>query len=374
MALRHYWTKPILYNCLNSLYVLYSRHEHARNKSILITDALDDFTTQLLLKKTTKWDVVKERAKNVQIKDYKLAAECPPKLAVDKMISIDLDAAFQSSLDDNNNLYIIMLIEECMKHKVAPSMIILTNLLSYFSTSGKCKVLNMIIKLCEVVNPEILASNSNFTHYIAEAISVNGDTNTAIALLEKVYIENTYLRRRIKLMLKNIILEVVNNRSEAAIVGLLRFTESLSVNHKDTYPLACMWEACFLSEWFSEQMLAIDILKRHKNLFGVVTERINFIVNTSLRKQQFDAVLRFLEYLLENKLQTQYSIVIVTMFDYNYKRGYLKTCMNIVNWSKKNEINLPRSLGDKYLDLILNQMRNNSLKIVVEKPVTNFKF
>lgn len=368
MALRTYWTHKSLFSkSLSSFYILYCRHGHTRKKSILITtDALDEFTTQLLQKKTTKWDVAKERAKNVQMKDCKLAVECC-KFDVNRMNLTDLDSTFQSAIEDKNNKNLTVLIDGCLKHQVLPSMIVLTNLLSYFSTSGNCDVLNSIIKLCEVVDPEILTVNSNFDHYMAEAISVNGDTNAAIALFEKVYVENTFLRRRIRFMLKHVVWEVVNNKGEAAIISLLKFAETLHEIHKDIYPLACMWEACFLSEWFAEQKLAIDMLKRHRHLLSTVTGRINFLVNISMRKQQFDPVLRLLEYLLENKLQMQYSIVIVTMFDYNYKRGNLKSCIGIVNWMKKYDISLPISLGDKYLDLVFTQMKHKSMKMVVEK-------
>lgn len=52
-------------------------------------------------------------------------------------------------------------------------------------------------------------------------------------------------------MLKNLIENVLCNKSEAGLINIIQFSERLIEEYNDYYPLGCIWQICFLSPWFT---------------------------------------------------------------------------------------------------------------------------
>lgn len=141
----------------------------------------------------------------------------------------------------------------------------------------------------------------------------------SISIFEEVYHDNPFLRRKIRLILRYLILEAVSNRSEAVLVNLITFTERLAKAYKDYYVMACLWQACFLSEWFSDQQVAFDLLEKNYVLCKTIQAHIPHVVNISLKHHKTEPVYRLLEVLLKHEMKLQSSIVLVVLFDYRCK-------------------------------------------------------
>ncbi|CAH1100541.1 unnamed protein product [Psylliodes chrysocephalus] len=338
-------------------------------------DSLDEFTTQLLQKKIEKWSARKTVPKiSVDIKQVDDPTHNISDLGIDKINNL-----FHEAIEYNDNSQILELIEQCISIKVCPSTSNILYTLTVCSQSGNIISIRNIEKLCRQQCPEVLAMNSNFRHFVAEAIWVKGNTNEALILFREVYKENTFLRRKIRLMLKNLIVGVVANRSEVILHNTMKFAEELAKEYKDFYPLACIWQTCFLSEWFTDQCLALDLLNKYNELFKAVVHRIPYVVAVSLHNHQAEVVYRLLEILLKFEMKSQYVGVLLALLDYQIHQKNIRRCVEIVRWSEQNDIELLPIHHQKYLKLLLSY-KDDILDIKNKKPIkpprlkTHFKF
>ncbi|KRT82362.1 hypothetical protein AMK59_3439 [Oryctes borbonicus] len=460
-----------------------------RSKSLLMDlDVLDDFTTQLMQKKTDKWE-------NLKIKrQFPLAVQSEPvnkallRCRLNRITMTGLNEIFEKFLDETDQQKLVTLLEECISYKICPSDMILTNVLSSFSQATNIDGINKVQELCSLSNPEFLKANSNFKHYIAEAIWLKGNVLKAIGIYEDVYQENPFLRRRIRLVLKYLISEAVLNRSEAVLVNLVNFSERLAKKNKDYFIMSCLWQTCFLSEWFSDQQVAFDLMESNRNLCRMVTPQIplvvslllrhhrtgnvlkaigiyedvyqenpflrrrirlvlkyliseavlnrseavlvnlvNFserlakknkdyfimsclwqtcflsewfsdqqvafdlmesnrnlcrmvtpqiplVVSLLLRHHRTDPIFRLLEVLLKYQMKMQISIVLIALFDYRFKQGDLKSCCEILSWSTKHQIMLPSIQHEKFLKLLLKEETVDNKERQTATPKYELKF
>lgn len=326
-----------------------------RAKSILIDlDVLDDFTTQLMQKKTDKWESIKVK---------KLLPPTPVQIQpinkrflpnqFERISIIELNTIFESHLDENDQLQLLELIKECITYKKSPSNLIITNTLTSLAQAGNIEGISKIEELCSLTNQEYLKEKSNLKHYLAEATWLKGNVIKAIDIFEDVYDENPFLRRTIRLILRYLISVTISNHSEAVLVNLVSFTERLVVKYKDYSIMSALWQICFLSEWFSDQQVAFDLIQRNSNLSKRIINQIPYVVSISLKNHRMDPVYRLLEILLQNQMKMQSSIVLVALFDYRFRQGDLKSCWEILNWSTKYKIMLPSIQQEKFLRLLL---------------------
>lgn len=292
-----------------------------RAKSILIDlDVLDDFTTQLMQKKTDKWESIKVK---------KLLPPTPVQIQpinkrflpnqFERISIIELNTIFESHLDENDQLQLLELIKECITYKKSPSNLIITNTLTSLAQAGNIDGISKIEELCSLTNQEYLKEKSNLKHYLAEATWLKGNVIKAIDIFEDVYDENPFLRRTIRLILRYLISVTISNHSEAVLVNLVSFTERLVVKYKDYSIMSALWQICFLSEWFSDQQVAFDLIQRNSNLSKRIINQIPYVVSISLKNHRMDPVYRLLEILLQNQMKMQSSIVLVALFDYRCK-------------------------------------------------------
>lgn len=298
----------------------FCQHEEAHKSVSIEVDALDDFTSQLIQKKTDKWEMRKLRAQKLVDDNVCNHKGCNTEVIDIKEIGDNhLNTLFQTAIDYQNDSELVKLMNQCIEYKKCPSLSILLHVLSIYSRKGDKDTVVKIKGLCENTDPKILQDYSNFDHFFAEAVWVKGNIVDSLKIFEIVYKENAILRRRIRIMLKHLIAHMVTNRSEAALINIIKFSESLVNNFQDYYPLICTWEACFLSEWFTDQCIAFDLLEKYNNLAKLIVHRIPYVVTVSLRSYRTDVVYRLLEVLLKYQMKPQYSRVLISLFEHQCK-------------------------------------------------------
>lgn len=303
--------------CSRSIYKYFS------GKSIsLEIDALDEFTDQLVQRKSDKWEMLKQQ--KIVMKDNFYNLENCDVIPLDEgSISIDeLNVLFKTAFEEFNQKQIMCLVNYCLQFKICPSFSVFIQILSFFSQNGDKESILKLQGLSKEVQPDATKANSNFQHYLAEATWIRGDISKALILYEDVYRSNIFLRRRVRLMLKYLIIDIISNRSEAALVNLTDFCERLSREYRDFFPLSCVWQMCFLSSWYSDNCLALQLLERNNELCKAVLNRISFVVANALKLHQTEPVYRLLEILLKNNLKQQYSVVLSALF--NYRCRYVR--------------------------------------------------
>lgn len=286
----------------------------------LQVDALDDFTQQLMQRKVGKWYL--KNKKHILALDDSKQTTVVEKQVVQSLNMDQLNSLFQNVIEQNCSKAITDLVQQCIIHNKVPSLSVLIHGLAICSHAGNKEGVLLVRKLCEKTRPDVLQSNSNFDHFMAEAIWVKGDIFKSLDLFEKVYYENAFLRRRIRLMLKHLVVDLVANKSEGALWHLIAFSEKLAKDYKDFFPLTCVWQACFLSEWYTDQCIAVELLERNEELCKSIVSRIHYVVYVSLKCHRTEVVYRLVEIMLKYGMKQQSSLVLLSLLDYQCKFGF----------------------------------------------------
>ncbi|EFA05972.1 uncharacterized protein LOC664501 [Tribolium castaneum] len=318
-------------------------------------DVIDDFTTQLMQSKISKWESKKRQnqalLENIPKSDDTHLGE----ISVENMGSDQLGFLFQNAIDSNDTKAVKNLINLCIQHNKSPTVNTIVNVLSICGASGDKETISQIQELCKTHHPTALEDNSNFRHYLAKAIWTKGDISKALEMFENVYRENPFLRRSIRLMLKYLISDLITNGSEAALANTIAFSERIHRDFQDVSPLTCVWQACFLSEWFTDQSVALELLEKHNGLCKSVINRIPYVVFVSLKCHRTEVVYRLLEILLKFKMKQQYSNVLESLLEYQFRYGDWNQCSEIIRWAVDNDVALPKTHHIKLINSKLNK-------------------
>uniref|UniRef100_A0A6P7GGR0 Uncharacterized protein LOC114337896 n=1 Tax=Diabrotica virgifera virgifera TaxID=50390 RepID=A0A6P7GGR0_DIAVI len=380
MAFCFYMNRTAYYRALGrNVYrslILNVRNNNDCKMLSLELDTIDDFTTQLMQKKVDKWSCKKP------IPNVSYGVKYIDNHSIADFSCLDItriNELFQQAIEKNDTSSVLELINQCISHRLCPTLSNLLYTLSVCSQSGDIATIKKIQLLYKETNVHILETHSNFKHYIAEAIWIKGNVQEALNLFKEVYKDNVLLRRRIRLMLKNLIVDIIENRSEAVLVNLVNFAETLANEYKDYFPLSCIWQICFLSEWYSDQQTALNLLNKYEELRKTVINRIIYVVSVSLHNHKVDVIYRLLEVLLKYEMKTQYSGVLLALLDYQIHQKDLRRCVEIIRWSVQNNIQLLPLQHQKFLTLLVTNDSDNAdfrkLKpIRMPKTVTHFKF
>lgn len=284
-------------------------------KAITFDDTLEEFTSQLTQKKANKWNIQKVIEKSVN--DY-LPTNTEKNNCKNYTIE-EINLLFQDCIQIGDNSELMDLIKQCIEHRKCPSLSNLIHVLTLCAQNGDKETIIQLTELCREFHPDVTRANSYFRHYLAEAIWVKGNISDSLKIFKEVYSENAFLRRRIRLVFKYLVQDIISTRSEAALINIVKFAEELLQNYKDFFPLACVWQSCFLSEWFTDQCLALQLLKTNEGLFKAVINRIPYVVSISLSSHRTDVVYRLLELLLKYEMKMQYAGVLSVLLDYQSK-------------------------------------------------------
>jgi hypothetical protein len=329
--------------------------------SKLEVDVIDDFTSQLMQQKMGKWDHQKRKNEALVENVSRSGEKQFDEVKIGELGTDQLGILFQNAIDADNGESVIDLIKFCVDRNETPPLAVLMNVLSFCSQNGNKDAIQQIHQLCENRHPDLLVAHSNFRHFVAEAVWVRGDVSKAVEIFEGVYRENAFLRRRIRLILKYLMTDLVSSGSEAALGNTMHFAERLFRDFNDLSPLTYVWQTCFLSEWFTDQCVALELLEKHNGLFKAVINRIPYVVFVSLKCHRTEVVYRLLEILLKYKMKQQYSSVVASLLNYQFRRGDLIRCSEIIRWAVDNDVPLPKNHHIKMINLLLNRKMNTPL-------------
>lgn len=176
-----------------------------------------------------------------------------------------------------------------LEYKICPTGIALQNVLTFYALKGDRDMIKRLQIFAEEHNKEEFISNAKFLHYLAEAFWFKGNICDSLQLFQEVFDDYVFLRRKLKLMLKYMIINVISSKSEATLVLIINFTEQIAEKYDDYFLLSCVWQVCFLSEWYSDQCHAVQLLEDNKKLSTNIANRINFIVNSSIKMHQVES-------------------------------------------------------------------------------------
>ncbi|KAL1512828.1 hypothetical protein ABEB36_002350 [Hypothenemus hampei] len=329
--------------------------------------ALDEFTSKLIQRNTSKWKKKQILAHN---NDTNLKHNFMKIRISEDIENLDmntLNELFENAIECDDVTAIIGLTKQCTHYNKIPSLKVLLSALSVCARLGHRDIIVDISNLCERVRPELLKENSFFEHYIAEALWMNGDITKSLSIFEKVYRENAYLRRKIRTIMKYLIKNCIRNHSQATLVNLLQFSEKLVNEYNDYFTLGCIWQACILSEWFADQQIAIDYLLKYQGLCNVIINKVPFVVKMSLKQHRTEIVYRLMEVLLQYEMKSEISQVLLVLIDYFIKEGQFRQCREIIVWSIEHDIQIVGISGNHKLMNMLAKDVQDKIKVKVTK-------
>lgn len=304
---------------------IFARYVHNSDSQRNEIDALDTFTTQLLRRKTDRWEHIRVKKKMNNTKPCSTVLQQTSLSKEDYILDIsnfiedELNDLIIKAENEDNYKLLDYIFTQCVKYEKCPTGAALQKLLSFFAQSGDKDSIKRFQILAEKINPEQYELNAKFLHYLAEAIWTRGNVQESLKLFEEVYENYVFLRRKIKLMIKFMIVNVISDHSEATLVVIINFTEDIATKYDDYFPLACIWQACFISEWYSDQCKAAEILERHEKLCHHISNRIHFVVNTALKSHRTEVVHRLFELLLKYDMKIHYNFILQSLFNYRCK-------------------------------------------------------
>lgn len=318
MALYHNLCKTYKTLLLPSYVLVKHIHKNIESRTVILEiDAIDDFTTQLLQRQNSKWENLQAKSKEL----CKQQKNMPNVSIAQKEVTNKADS-WVVAVEQKNVNYVLDLVEFCVRNNTVPPKHLTSAAVQILAENGKHVAILQIKRLCETHCPELLRLNANFDVHLAEAFWNHGDVNKSLTLFTDIYTRSKALQRQVNTTLKYLFLNIIKNRGEAVLLAVIKFCESLHKNHQDVFLLALVWQMCFLSEWFSDQNVAFDLIEQNTELRKVVLLRVPFLASLALNNHQTDLVYRLLEFLLKHELKIEYSSVLQCLFDYKSMLSY----------------------------------------------------
>lgn len=234
-------------------------------------DALDIFTKELLRRHRYRIRNNPLEVKNLTIR-YFMDSENAQK-DIKNMTTEELDEVMLQYMSKNNDTKIIDILRELIEHCKHISDITLKKLYRNYSIGGKSDIILLLQKYSLKLYPEMHRHNGEFTHYVAKAQCMRGNSEKGLSILRDCYKNNEQLRGFYRLIFRELIQDTVLNRSEASLVIFKKYVLEFSEKFGDHYPLICFWHLCWSSSWFSDQVLSNELLESSVKLQEIIRVR-----------------------------------------------------------------------------------------------------
>ncbi|CAK1551449.1 unnamed protein product [Leptosia nina] len=183
-----------------------------------------------------------------------------------KLSGLDLDNALLELHDQNKHKQILRFVNDCIDRKIIIGKDVIKKLFRLYSLTGRVEAVGLLQNYCSRITPDLHKKNGEFAHYIAKAQCMKGNSKEGLTILTHAYKKNVNLRAFYRIIFKELIHDSVMNRSEASLVNFKKYVLEFSSRWKDNYPLVCFWHICWESDWFSDQMLADELLEASEDL------------------------------------------------------------------------------------------------------------
>lgn len=234
-------------------------------------DALDIFTKDLLQRHRCRLRNNPLEVNSLSIR-YFMDSENAQK-HIKNMTTEELDEVILQYMSKNKDSKIIDLLKELIEHRKHMSDIAVKKLFRNYSIAGKTDIILLLQKYSSKLYPQMHKHNGEFTHYVAKAQCMRGNSEKGLSILIKCYKNNEQLRGFYRLIFRELIQDTVLNRSEASLVIFKKYVLEFSEKYSDHYPLICFWHLCWSSSWFSDQNLSTELLESSVKLQEIIRDR-----------------------------------------------------------------------------------------------------
>lgn len=310
--------KPIILRNLPIISVL---------QRVTFSDAIEKFTTDLISKRRSdlKWNsaarqdltIVRKSTKNL-LKEINSIYDSVLCVDIRKVTPDQLDTLVSNAISDHNQSDLVYLAQECMKWDCLPRIHTCLALLESFEKERQFDCLEKFYDFCltsGVANELVLRLFRVKSHWR------EGNADKALKLLDRIHAEVADAPDiseslvACKDLFRFLISDAVGQKSEAVLLKLVHLIETID----DVLLMEELWNALFISNWFSDQQLALSLFRRHAALRLRLAVQTNYTTFLFLREHNVDAVYRLVELLLSHEMMHECQRVLGLLFDYQCK-------------------------------------------------------
>lgn len=298
-------------------------------QNVKYSDAIEDFTSELVNKRKLKW-APSQVANSAQVpkQEILLIKKTTKQLLkeinsiYDSVLNVDLrklpdkhiNNLFLSAIAEKNHQDVNFLANECMKWSRSPSRSVCLEILGFFEELKQHENLEKFYDFCIAFDdcPFLLQL------FRVKYLWSEGNTDKALKLLDEIHdVARHALDQKDDLiackgLFLTLIDDAVGTKSEAVLLKLIHLIETL----EDVALLEQVWNKLFTSQWFSDQQLALNLFRRHSSLRIQLSMQTNYITFLLLKDHNVDAVYRLVELLLSHDMMHECQKVLGLLFDY----------------------------------------------------------
>ncbi|KAG8312671.1 uncharacterized protein LOC124355359 [Homalodisca vitripennis] len=278
------------------------------------------------------------------------------------------DASNNNSIQD-----LVTGIENYLKGEISVPNKKLNFLLIYFAKNGNTTGVEAVQVFIKRHNFEHFQLQSEYKHYLAEALFIRGKVEDSLLLFFSAY-NNVKVRDKVKLKLVCLFPLLSSQHSDGRLRKTIKTVEQFSLEQKDQIILGYLWKSLFESTWFSDHQLAEQILEKHPNLVQVIKWMIPAMGKELLQDHKIDDFYRLIELTLKYELKRFEGTLLQFLFDYYYIHQNIERCSEVVKYlSTKPDFQLSEDQQRKYINLLLKRKDSVTSKLNIKKP-QNLKY
>ncbi|CAH0682199.1 unnamed protein product [Chilo suppressalis] len=247
-------------------------------------------------------------------------------------------------------------------------------LLRHYSLAGKPEMIINLQHYCLKVDPNTYRRSGKFMHFLAKAQCFKGNSEKGLSILTESYENNVSMRSFYRIIFRELIQDAVLNKSEASMVIFKKYALNFSEVWNDHYPLICFWHLCWSSSWFSDQVLADELLETSEALRDIVRDKATAFSITALKEDyNEDAVTRLLQALLKYKFMTEYVKVLQVLFNFKLRIRDIRGCTEIMRNCEVLGLALPSDQQGRYIKMLIHGESGKQTAKPTDETTKNFK-
>lgn len=251
-------------------------------------DTIDSFTTNLVDRKTLKWEIKREK---LHQKSSHLCAPIPKQFSITakqfirqianlkdvrlemnfvNMSKDQIDQLFRSAIYDDCRAYVYELIDECRHHTKLPSESVIHEICMYLIKSLDLDTLQQFTEFCDKN-----CCSRCFSYYNGLCLWKLGRYQASLELLKDKYSQVNGNKDKIAIcnIFDLIVNETVDQKSEAVLVALTNVAKYILEQHNDPIVLNFLWQNTFQSNWYSDQQLANQLYVDYEEVRKMVFDK-----------------------------------------------------------------------------------------------------
>lgn len=278
-------------------------------------DAIDVFTSNLIKTKHNKWDKFKSADKcNTTTR---VTEEIPNHPKNINILTINQINNIVKKLKQQKNFKeLSLLINQCTESNKligSNSIALITN---EVTSNHNEPHINSLLQYFTILEDQLIL-DAKYYYIIIEFYWDKGYYKKCLDLLTELYQKHNGFDKVCTNFIRYTIIDKIDEKSEAILIFVIKFCETIADKHNDFNVMALIWFKCMKSDQFIDHKFALQLFEKHSMLRNLVLKNINSVSSSLLYVHNIDAIYRLIEILLKHDLKHECDPVLISLFEYH---------------------------------------------------------